>query len=95
MILVLTNLIDFGLTGKCGDIMQTFYIKNLETATQDLIITKSASIGGADIANFIISQEPSPIPVTLRPGDSAIYFVRYIADAGNEGVKTATCNNRN
>jgi len=74
-ILVSTNLIDFGLTGKCGDIMQTFYIKNLETATQDLIITKSASIGGADIANFIISQEPSPIPVTLRPGDSAIYLL--------------------
>ncbi|MCE5304875.1 choice-of-anchor D domain-containing protein [bacterium] len=88
-ILVSTNLIDFGLTGKCGDIMQTFYIKNLETATQDLIITKSASIGGADIANFIISQEPSPIPYTIKPGDSVTYFVRYIADAGNEGVKTA------
>ncbi|MEN6511247.1 MAG: choice-of-anchor D domain-containing protein, partial [Chloroherpetonaceae bacterium] len=29
------------------------------------------------------------IPYTLKPGDSVIYYVRYIAAAGNEGVKTA------
>jgi len=88
-ILISTNSIDFGLTGKCGDIIKTFYIKNLETATEDLRITKRASITGSDAANFNIAQEPNPIPYTLKPGDSVIYYVRFIAAAGNEGVKTA------
>lgn len=88
-ILISTNNIDFGLTGKCGDVEKTFYIKNLESATEDLIITKRGTINGADAANFNIAQEPNPIPYTLKPGDSVIYYIRYIAAAGNEGVKTA------
>ncbi|HPD34052.1 MAG TPA: choice-of-anchor D domain-containing protein, partial [Candidatus Kapabacteria bacterium] len=88
-ILISTNSIDFGFTGKCGDVIKTFYIKNLETATEDLRITKRATITGPDAANFNISQEPSPIPYTLKPGDSVIYYVRYTALAGNEGIKTA------
>jgi hypothetical protein len=81
------DLLDFGLSSKCADIEKSVFIKNLPNATNDLIITRRAKITGVDINNFSISQEPSPIPYTIKPGDSVEYFVRYSGSAGGEGMK--------
>ncbi len=81
--------IDFGLDSKCADKEETFYIKNLEDATSDLKILSRATILGTDKDNFVISIEPAIIPLTLKPGDSAEYEVRYTAIEGIEGFKNA------
>ena len=81
--------IDFGLDSKCADKEETFYIKNLEDATSDLKILSRATILGTDKDNFVISREPSTIPLTLKPGEIAEYQVRYTAIEGVEGFKNA------
>ncbi len=86
---VSSDLLDYGLTSECADIEKTVYIKNLPEATSDLIITKAANIIGIDQANFNISQEPFPLPYTIKPGDSVVYYIRYIANAGGAGNKNA------
>lgn len=88
-IFVSNQLLDFGFGSKCEDKELSFYVKNLPDASTDLIITGRAQILGPDKANFIISQEPGKIPLTLKPGDSTIYYVRYTAIEGNQGIKNA------
>jgi hypothetical protein len=86
---VSTSKIDFGLSGKCGDIEKYFYIKNLPSATSNLTILKRGVIIGPDKDNFNFAQEPPIIPKSLAPGDSAEYWVRYVGKNGGEGIKTA------
>lgn len=86
---VSTDKLDYGLSGKCAGIEKSFTIKNLESASTDLVILKRATIVGPDKDNFNIAQEPPIIPVSLPPGDSATYWVRYTGQNGAEGIKTA------
>lgn len=82
-------MLDFGFGSKCDDKELSFYIKNLPDASTDLIILNRAKILGPDRSNFTIAQEPGNLPLTLKPGDSAEYYVRYTAIEGGPGIKTA------
>lgn len=84
-----TLMLDFGFGSKCDDKELSFYIKNLPDASTDLIILDRAKISGPDKANFVVSQEPGQLPLTLKPGDSIVYYIRYTAIEGNPGVKSA------
>lgn len=84
-----TLTLDYGFGSKCEDKELSFYVKNLPDASTDLIIQDRAKILGPDKANFVISQEPGKLPMTLKPGDSVIYYIRYTAIEGNQGIKTA------
>lgn len=85
---VSTLMLDFGFGSKCDDKEMSFYIKNLNGASTDLIILDRAKLLGPDKANFVIALEPNP-PVALKPGDSVKYYVRYTAIEGGPGVKSA------
>lgn len=82
-------MLDYGFGSKCDDKELSFYIKNLPNASTDLIILERARILGPDKANFVVSQEPGKLPLTLKPGDSIIYYIRYTAIEGNQGLKSA------
>lgn len=84
-----TLTLDYGFGSKCEDKEMSFYIKNLPDASTDLIITDRAKITGPDSPNFVISQEPGKLPLILKPGDSVIYYIRYTAIEGNQGIKNA------
>lgn len=84
-----TLTLDYGFGSKCEDKEMSFYIKNLPDASTDLIIKDRAKIMGPDSPNFVISQEPGKLPMTLKPGDSVIYYIRYTAIEGNQGIKNA------
>lgn len=88
-IFVSNQLLDFGFGSKCEDKELSFYVKNLPDASTDLIIIDRAKILGPDKANFTIAQETGKLPLTLKPGDSTIYFIRYTAIEGKEGKKNA------
>lgn len=89
-ILVSVDKIDYGLRSKCADVDTTFYIYNSPSASANLTILKRANIIGPDKDNFEISLEPGKIPISIAPGDSLEYSVRYTADGGAEGFKYAT-----
>lgn len=88
-VFVSNQVLDFGFGSKCEDKEQSFYVKNLPDASTDLVITGRAQILGPDRANFVVAQEPGKIPLTLKPGDSTIYYIRYTAIEGTQGKKNA------
>lgn len=47
-----------------------------------------ANINGPDARNFIITKQPA-LPFTLNTGDSAVYYIKFIADSGDYGIKIA------
>ena len=58
------------------------------TGTKDLRVT-SLALGGAQPAGFELVDAPA-LPLTLAPGATQPLTVRFIADSGAKGVRTAT-----
>ena len=85
---VSTFLLDYGLLAWCESTQDSVIIANDGSTT--FSITELAVIEGADAGVFVIAQQPQPDATpTLQPGDSAVYYIRFVPEKGNEGAKNA------
>lgn len=78
----------YGIFAWCQTAEDSVVVKNGGTA--DFTITEEPFISGPDAINYSISQRPiESIPITLGPGDSVIYYIRFDASIGPDGDKNA------
>ena len=85
---VSTFILDYGLLTWCETKQDSVIIGN--DGTVPFSITELATITGNDPNSFSIAQHPQPNPTpTIQPGDSVVYYIRFLPEKGNEGIKNA------
>lgn len=79
--------IDMGGVDYCATAVDSVSITN--TGSTPITLLYPAFVNGADAPQFTITQQPN-VDVTLEPGQSATYVVRFTPAQQPSGVKTAS-----
>ncbi|MFP4527606.1 MAG: choice-of-anchor D domain-containing protein [Candidatus Kapaibacterium sp.] len=78
--------IDFGRRARCQLREDSVWVINPPESTAPFRIL-SEQITGAGAANYLLPQNVAP--VTLNPGDTVVYFIKFDPSIGPEGAKYA------
>ncbi len=85
-VIVSRNAVDYGLVADCIKPTDTVFIKNV--GNFDVKINK-ADITGVDRNHFSIVSPNGNTPITLKPGESQIYTIRFNSDLLPMGIHNA------
>ncbi|MBZ0098917.1 MAG: choice-of-anchor D domain-containing protein, partial [Taibaiella sp.] len=80
--------LDFGDVLWCETKLDTFYVGNSEKSSEPFTIISDPTITGVSASHFTIEEKPA-VPITLQPGETVRYIVRFTPNNGAVDVLNA------